>query len=77
MTTSNKTLLTSNLEYATVLVNAARLKALSDTCHALAKVREEIENQLEIARAEMRELNREQPEGYKYVEVPLLMEKES
>ena len=77
MTNSNKTLLTSNLEYATVLVNAARLKALSDTCHALAKVREEIENQLEIARAEMRELNREQPEGYKYVEVPLLMEKES
>mgnify|MGYP003136024053 FL=1 len=77
MTTSNKTLLTSNLEYATILVNAARLKALSDTCHALAKVREEIENQLEIARAEMRELNREQPEGYKYVEVPLLMEKES
>ncbi len=77
MTTSNKTLLTSNLEYATVLVNAARLKALSDTCHALAKVREEIENQLEIARAEMRELNKEQPEGYKYVEVPLLMQKES
>ena len=73
MTTSNKL----NLEYATILVNAARLKALSDTCHALAKVREEIENQLEIARAEMRELNREQPEGYKYVEVPLLMEKES
>ena len=77
MTTSNKTLLTSNLENATILVNAARLKALSDTCHALAKVREEIENQLEIARAEMRELNKEQPEEYKYVEVPLLMEKES
>lgn len=77
MTTSNKTLLTSNLENATILVNAARLKALSDTCHALAKVREEIENQLEIARAEMRKLNREQPEGYKYVEVPLLMQKES
>ena len=73
MTTSNKL----NLEYATILVNAARLKALSDTCHALAKVREEIENQLEIARAEMRELNKEQPEGYKYVEVPLLMQKES
>jgi len=77
MTTSNKTLLTSNLENATILVNAARLKALADTCHALAKVREEIENQLEIARAEMRELNKEQPEGYKYVEVPLLMQKES
>ena len=77
MTASNKTLLTSNLENATILVNAARLKALSDTCHALAKVREEIENQLEIARAEMRELNKEQPEGYKYVEVPLLMQKES
>ena len=77
MTASNKTLLPSNLENATILVNAARLKALSDTCHALAKVREEIENQLEIARAEMRELNKEQPEGYKYVEVPLLMQKES
>ena len=77
MTTSDKTLLTSNLENATILVNAARLKALSDTCHALAKVREEIENQLEIARAEMRELNKEQPEGYKSVEVPLLLPKES
>tara|TARA_R100000742_G_C4196946_1_gene27247 strand:- start:197 stop:418 length:222 start_codon:yes stop_codon:yes gene_type:complete len=68
MTDSNKI----NLEYATILVNAARIKALSDKCHSLVKISNEINSQLEETRAEMRELNREQPEDFK-TDLPSLL----
>tara|TARA_R100000458_G_C8239399_1_gene218880 strand:- start:75 stop:296 length:222 start_codon:yes stop_codon:yes gene_type:complete len=61
MTDSNKV----KLEYATILVNAARIKALSDKCHSLVKISNEINSQLEETRAEMRKLNQEQPENFK------------
>ena len=68
MTDSNKI----NLEYATILVNAARIKALSDKCHSLVKISNEINSQLEETRAEMRKLNREQPEDFK-TDLPSLL----
>jgi hypothetical protein len=51
----------SSVDCATILVNQTLLKSLSDQCKLF-------ESLLKTTRAEMKRLNDEQPEGYKFGE---------
>lgn len=49
----------SSIDCVNILVNQTLLKALSEQCHLYEKL-------LKEARAEMKKLNDEQPDGYKF-----------